>query len=76
MTHRETLIAKYKEIHSEALAKAKLENNDPEALKQVTRDSADRALLKVLNSSFSIAACYAEKPEVVKASKLLGESTG
>ena len=69
--HRQALVDTYRTIHQEALAKAKAENNDPEALKKVTRDSADKALLKIINSNFSIASCYAEKPEVVKASKLL-----
>tara|TARA_R100000278_G_scaffold97464_1_gene74573 strand:- start:223 stop:453 length:231 start_codon:yes stop_codon:yes gene_type:complete len=72
--HRQALVDTYREIHQTALAKAKAENNDPEALKKVTRDSADRALLKVLNSNFSIASCYTDKTEAVKASKLLGGS--
>ncbi len=73
-THRELLVEKYKQIHQEALAKAKAANNDPDGLLQATRNSADRALLKVLNSNFSIAACYADKPEAVKASELLDGS--
>ena len=72
--HRQSLVDTYREIHQTALAKAKAENNDPQALLQSTRNSADRALLKVLNSNFSIASCYTDKTAVAKAAELLGGS--